>query len=343
MFKKGTTIGTWTLGRFLGNGAFSTVYSARREGDDQLYAIKLSRAPPSSARRSRSRRYREIKLAARLLSWEYTLYNNFVGGHDSICQLPKPIIHSQGQDKGYCFLVLEQLGSTLSEKKVTNPFEIGGQILDILHHIHSRGILFRDVKPENFMFGTKTGHGHGSIHRIHCIDFGAAIKYKLSTGKYIDKPLKGMEGTPAYASLRVHRLLPPSRRDDLESLGYLILYLFNRSLPWLQAENEAEVIDGKESLSIRSLLPEKEAKVLEKYMAEVESYEQMDPPNYKKLQKILTQGSRPSRLRPSPPRSRSSSQKLKVEVSPAKSLSYIFIMSIIGGFIGMMVYLYNWN
>ena len=104
------------------------------------------------------------------------------------------------------------------------------QIVDRLRDLHGRTYLHRDLKPENILVGT----GKKS-HTFYLIDFGLAKRYICpKTGNHIPKKLdKGMIGSMDYMSLNAHMGLEQSRRDDLESLGYIMIYLLNGGkLPW---------------------------------------------------------------------------------------------------------------
>jgi len=104
----------------------------------------------------------------------------------------------------------------------------GIEALELLEHVHSKGIIHRDIKPQNFTIGTGS-----SINTIYLLDFGLAKSYIDKSGKH--KPYsnrKGFTGTIRYASYNAQRGFEQSRRDDLESLGYLFVYFYKGSLPW---------------------------------------------------------------------------------------------------------------
>ena len=90
-----------------------------------------------------------------------------------------------------------------------------------IEYVHSKGFLHRDIKPDNFLMGL----GRKAI-QVYIIDFGLAKKYQhSSTNRHIPyRENKNLTGTARYASCNTHLGIEQSRRDDLESLGYVLLY-----------------------------------------------------------------------------------------------------------------------
>ena len=119
----------------------------------------------------------------------------------------------------------------LKPKKLCNISDlclIALQLIERLEFIHSKDIIYRDVKPENFMIGIN------DPNVIYIIDYGLCKKYRSSkTGKHIQpKYIKKFIGTLKYASINVIKGKESSRRDDLISLGFVLIHLYKRNLPW---------------------------------------------------------------------------------------------------------------
>ena len=106
---------------------------------------------------------------------------------------------------------------------------IGIQIITRLEQIHRKGFVHRDIKANNFTIGRGD-----KANIVYIIDFGLAKKYKdLKTGQHIAiRGGKSLVGTARYASIASHDGYEQCCRDDLESLGYLLLYFLRGKLPW---------------------------------------------------------------------------------------------------------------
>ena len=94
---------------------------------------------------------------------------------------------------------------------------------------HEEGIIHRDIKPDNFLIGAQ----EHTKDTLYVIDFGLAKYYKTSDGQHIPyRDGKNLTGTARYASLNTHKGKEQSWRDDLETIGHVVLYFVKGSLPW---------------------------------------------------------------------------------------------------------------
>ena len=216
-------LGKYKCVEIIGKGSFSMVYKA--EYDSKYYAIKFER-----------------KELQNLLENESTIMNYLKGPNI-------PYITTYGSSGDFNILVMQLLGKDLqtlfSEKK--NSFSLktvcmlAYQMISILENIHKKNIIHRDIKPENFLLGLP-----GELNSIflYLIDFGLSKFYnKKSVIKYnAKKDRNKMTGTPRYASINSLRGIEQGKRDDLESIGYVLVYLLKGYLPWqsINIKNKSE-------------------------------------------------------------------------------------------------------
>ena len=212
-----------------------------------------------------------------------------------------PKIITAGKNNVYNILVEELLGLSLfqlwdfnkqKDIKIKNVCMIALQALDRLEYIHSKNVIHRDLKPENVMIDLDTKK------IIYLIDFGFAHKYRSSrTGKHIKyRNLKIICGSYVFSSINGSKGYEQSRKDDLESLGYMLIYLVSHYLPWIDiAINEkieentkfklfAEAKSSTTSEKLCRGLPE-EFEAFIKYCRNLE-FEQ--DPNYDYLRSLFT-------------------------------------------------------
>ncbi|TFK72316.1 kinase-like protein [Pluteus cervinus] len=198
----------------IGRGGFSFVYEATTP-EGKVVALKQSRT-------TRKITYPMLLHEACTLS--------LLAGHPSI-----PAIHAWGRSQYFEYLTLDLLGTPLCNLVKHKPVKweevlpLLNQMLDSLEHLHSRHLIHRDIKPDNFLFGLGENSG-----RVHLVDYGLAQYYRDPT-TLLHRAMStdlGFVGTGQYASRNAHLGLSLSRRDDLESLAYSIAFLLRGSLPW---------------------------------------------------------------------------------------------------------------
>uniref|UniRef100_A0AAV1UYE3 Casein kinase I n=1 Tax=Peronospora matthiolae TaxID=2874970 RepID=A0AAV1UYE3_9STRA len=252
---EGLTLKQWRLGEKLGSGACSDVYAVTslNSDTDRQYVMKLSPLPqlPAAKLKNKKRKKTPAERNADALYAEHLLYKNHLRDQPGIPYVP---LGAYGEDKGYRFIVMERLGRTLEtvlQEQGPVPSEtaarLGQEILETLQQMHTKNILYVDVKPENFMLNM------GKENKVYCVDFGISDRYVTATGKHKELKEGTVVGTPTFLSIHCHNGLTSSRRDDIESLLYVLIYLIRGDLPWQCASSDAEGARIKSATSVDQL------------------------------------------------------------------------------------------
>lgn len=223
----------------IGEGAFGKIFKAANIITDEKVAIKIEKKQDRSILKYEANiliRCKEIKGVPRLKSY--------------------------GVEENYNYMIIELLGRSIEELKYENNgilgvnivLNIGLNMLTVLECLHTKGIIHRDLKPENIL------SSDSKTNSYYLIDFGLSKYYVDSEGNH--KPIitgKKLIGTLRYCSLNVTMGIEASRRDDLESLGYIFVHLLKGQLPWEHVEGENKekkyenIIELKKSIDILDL------------------------------------------------------------------------------------------
>ena len=209
---------TFILGKELGRGSFGTIYygvnsTLDKNHEDYNVAIKLEHKDTKPNLLRSEGRYHTY------------LYKQGVA-------IPK--IHWYGVKDDYNVIIMQLMGPSLETlmNLCGGKFSIGTvsliaiEILNIMRYIHSRGLIHRDIKTEYFIIGLNN-------NKINIIDFGLCKLFKINQNEHIPYATnKKLIGTARYISISSHLGYEQSRRDDLESIGYLLVYLAKGKLPW---------------------------------------------------------------------------------------------------------------
>ncbi|XP_073292300.1 casein kinase 1-like protein 10 isoform X1 [Primulina huaijiensis] len=207
--------GKFKLGRKIGSGSFGELYLGVNIPNGEEVAVKLE----------------SVKTKHPQLHYESKIYMLLQGGNGV------PNLKWFGVESEYNVMVIDLLGPSLEDLfnycnrkfSLKTVLMLADQLINRVEYMHSRGFLHRDIKPDNFLMGLGR-----KANQVYIIDFGLAKKYRdLQTHKHIPyRENKNLTGTARYASVNTHLGVEQSRRDDLESLGYVLMYFLRGSLPW---------------------------------------------------------------------------------------------------------------
>jgi len=205
----------YRLVRKIGSGSFGDIYLAINIATGEEVAVKLE---PMKARHPQ-------------LLYESKLYKVLQGG------LGIPHIRWYGQERDYNVLVMDLLGPSLEDlfnfcsRRFTmkTVLMLADQMIGRIEYVHSKNFIHRDIKPDNFLMGIGR-----HCNKLFLIDYGLAKKYRdTRTRLHISyREDKNLTGTARYASINAHLGIEQSRRDDMESMGYVLMYFNRGSLPW---------------------------------------------------------------------------------------------------------------
>ncbi|KAG6772686.1 hypothetical protein POTOM_024104 [Populus tomentosa] len=217
----------YKLGRKIGSGSFGEIFLATHIHSGEIVAVKIE---------NRSTKHPQLLYEAKLYK--------ILGGGSGIANIKWCGV--DGEDN---VLVIDLLGPSLEDLFVycgrkfslKTVLMLADQMIARIEYMHVKGFLHRDIKPDNFLMGLGR-----KASQVYVIDFGLAKRYRdPTTHQHITYRLlfllpfppskrenKNLTGTARYASCNTHLGIEQSRRDDLESIGYVLLYFLRGSLPW---------------------------------------------------------------------------------------------------------------
>ncbi|XP_067845139.1 serine/threonine-protein kinase VRK1-like isoform X2 [Heptranchias perlo] len=288
----------WKLGRIIGKGGFGLIYLAspateKDVGDDAVYVIKVEH-------RENGPLFAELKFYQRAAKSEH-IKKWMMNRQLSFLGIPtywgSGLVEHNG--KSYRFMVIDRLGVDLQKmlEARKNPLskatvlKIGSGLLDILEFVHEHEYIHGDIKSANLLLGY-TNH-----KEIYLADYGLAFRYHPNGAHkhYEEDPKKGHNGTIEFTSIDAHKGVAPSRRGDLEILGYCMLQWLCGKLPWEQnLKDPVAVQQAKIKLmenlptSVHQCFPSgSDSSEIVNYLSYVRTLKYEERPQYQKLHNIL--------------------------------------------------------
>ena len=256
----------------IGEGSFGSIYKGINIRTKELVAIKIE----------------SIEKKTNLLKNESIIYNYLKNNNQNI-----PIVKWFGKDIRNYYMVINLLGESLQslkEKKMifslNHILQIGIKIINLLEFIHSKGLIHRDIKPDNFLLGL-----NNEKKNIYLIDFGFCKSY-IQNDKHIScKKTNSLIGSKTFSSINAQNCIEQSRRDDLESLGYILIYFYLGTLSWQdisEFENMNENINEKIILLKKNIVNgNKLPSIIIEYLNYVRNLKFEETPDYNLLKNIF--------------------------------------------------------
>ncbi|KAJ4302550.1 Palmitoylated plasma membrane-bound casein kinase [Collariella sp. IMI 366227] len=269
----------YRVGKKIGEGSFGVIFEGTNLLNSQQVAIKFE------PRKSDAPQLRD----------EYRTYKILVGCPGI------PNVYYFGQEGLHNILVIDLLGPSLEDLfdhcnrrfSLKTTVMVAKQMLSRVQTIHEKNLIYRDIKPDNFLIGRP---GTKTANVIHVVDFGMAKQYRdPKTKQHIPyRERKSLSGTARYMSINTHLGREQSRRDDLEALGHVFMYFLRGGLPWqgLKAATNKQkyekIGEKKQTTQIKELcegFPEQFAH----YLTYVRNLGFEDTPDYDYLRDLFTQ------------------------------------------------------
>ncbi|XP_050810428.1 serine/threonine-protein kinase VRK1 isoform X1 [Gopherus flavomarginatus] len=291
----------WKLGMPIGQGGFGCLYladvnSSKSVGSDAPYVIKVEPSQNGPL-------FTELKFYMRaakpeqIQKWTSSHKLKYLG-------VPKYWGSGLHQKNGnsYRFMVMDRFGRDLQKIFEENAkqfahktvLKLSLRILDILEYIHEHEYVHGDIKASNLLLSYK------NLNQVYLVDYGLAYRYcpEGVHKKYKEDPKRCHDGTIEYTSIDAHKGVAPSRRGDLEILGYCMIHWLSGHLPWednLKDSNYVRDSKIRYSENITDLMnkcfPETEKPdEIAKYMEKVKLLSYEEKPLYQHFREILLQG-----------------------------------------------------
>lgn len=239
-------LGRYNVIEHISSGGFAHVYKVENAHKEE-YALKV---PIKNDKRD----------GQESILKEYTVYKRLLNGDETCHAIPFVRLV---RCKDLRCLEMPLLSKTLDylvRSKTLTPsliVMIACKMIDAIKFIHKKGYIHKDLTPNNFLLSANES---GDNFNVFMIDFGLAKPFLKKNGHHIDyKEGQKFEGTWSFCSINSHHRITNSRRDDLESFFYILIYLFKGYLPWQNIKHKdkdkrsKKILHLKETTSIEDL------------------------------------------------------------------------------------------
>ena len=270
--------------KFLNKGTFWSVYLATNNIDNKQYIIKLVNHTTDNSQVRKKERD--------LIYWEYMVLSK-LNNHNNIIKLydgKNNYIHINSPEFNLALIITEcyketllerfdRLGNILTSGQIKN---YGIQLVNTLKFLHSKGYMYVDFKLSNIMFKNE------ETENLTIVDFISCTKYvNVQCIHYEQKSFMKPVGNELFSSIHCSNCKLSDRAGDIQSVGYILLYLYSNTLPWAKCKSSKKILNMKRNIESLDLFNES-PEFIKKFIIESNIYPFSDKPYYNNFIKILT-------------------------------------------------------
>ena len=295
---RGTVIGKkWTIADLVGAGACGQVYAVNASSSSASsgkssspssvcgWVAKVIALPKGTGKSSKDQ-----KRLCDTLFYEYTLFHGLLAEFPFRPAIPDILsFHGTDETVGVRYMVMQRferdligLARATPKPTIAQVSTIGLQLVDGLEWLHRKGLLFIDVKPDNFMLNAE--------QQLFFVDYGLVERWVSTMGSGAKPDIqRQMVGTPTFASLDVHGGHTPMRKDDMEAMAMVLISLFSDGqMPWSTSQSDTECRQRKINCDIEALASSLNCAELGRMVMQIRALKYDEKPDYDAYKALLT-------------------------------------------------------